>query len=159
MWTFPCCFLSAGLSWGASSCSVLLLPSCPLLLAKADPGQGAPGPSAEARTGATSPFIGSHEPSLEQLFRQMGAFELAPGLSCAMASPQPATEHRRGHPKLMSLQSLATSKSRAARATPGTQAEAASSPEPRYPPAWQSRASEKSGNKQRVGMVNSPAEG
>lgn len=154
MWTFPCCFLSAGLSWGASSCSVLLLPSCPWLPAKA---RGTRVP-AEARTGATSPFTGSHEPSLERLFQQMGAFELAPGLSCATASPQPATEHRRGHPKLMSLQ-WATSKSWAARAPPGTQAGAAASPEPRYPPAWHSRASEKSGNKQRVGTVNSPAEG
>lgn len=64
---------------------VLPAPSCftqlSLAAGQGGPKAGTPGPSAAARAGATSLFTGSREPSLEQLFQQLGAFELAPQAS------------------------------------------------------------------------------
>lgn len=73
------------LGWALLGC-FLPCPASPqlsLAAGQGGPEAGAPRRSAVARAGATSLYIGSHEPSLERLFEQVRAFELAPGLSCA----------------------------------------------------------------------------
>lgn len=87
MCTFPSCFLSAGLSWGASR-SVLFLPGCPRSVAGCGPRrtQGSCTRALRVGTGwgrrlCGSPFAGSHEPSLGRLFQPVGAFEEDDGLA------------------------------------------------------------------------------
>lgn len=87
MCTFPSCFLSASLSWGPS-CSVLLLPSCPHIVAGCGPKQTQGSCTRALCIGRSwagrlcgSLFTGFHEPSLGWLFQPVGGFAEDDGLA------------------------------------------------------------------------------